>query len=189
MKIMGSFYRDYFGSLGLPGGTDCSTANRAYFWADTAHRTMDSARALAESMLPGCAPVIHSAGGGQGGEGKRDPMFEGDPPGPEGLAAVAGRLGPDLNALSAAHRPALDLLARVLNGNGKARRSIFDDPVTLSGDDGGVSMAGPLSLASTLSEDFLLEYTEGMTGGKFGWGRLDIAASQTCSHCTGRTPI
>src|SRR5262249_33197683 len=42
----------------------------------------------------------------------------------------------------------------------------------------GVSMAGPLSLASTFTENLLLEYTEGMSGDRFAWGRLDAAGLQ-----------
>ncbi len=36
-------------------------------------------------------------------------------------------------------------------------------------------MKGPIATASTLAEDFLLEYTNGMTGKDLGWGRLDAA--------------
>ncbi len=36
----------------------------------------------------------------------------------------------------------------------------------------GVDLSGPLSLGSTLSEDFLLEYANGVPGDQLGWGRL-----------------
>jgi 4-phytase/acid phosphatase len=36
-------------------------------------------------------------------------------------------------------------------------------------------MKGPIATASTLSENFLLEYTNGLTGDDLGWGRLDEA--------------
>ena len=70
--------------------------------------------------------------------------------------AVAGRLGPKPDAVVDAQRPAFDLLVRVLSGNGKPAHSIFEDPVSLSANRTGVTMNGPLNLASTLSEDFLL---------------------------------
>ena len=39
-------------------------------------------------------------------------------------------------------------------------------------------MNGPLALASTFTENLLLEYTNGMSGDKFGWGRLDALQLQ-----------
>jgi 4-phytase/acid phosphatase len=172
MTIMGGFYRDYFASKGLLGTSGCAAASHLYFWADTDHRTLATAQALAESILPGCKAEIHSAG-----EGRHDPLFDGagaakgDPA--LARAAVAGRFGPQPDAVTDAHRPALDLLAHVLNGSGKAAHSIFEEPMSLAAGRSGVSMTGPLSLASTLSEDFLLEYANGMSGARLGWGRLD----------------
>lgn len=174
MKIMGAFYREYFSTQKLLDKPDCSTASQVYFRADVSHRTMESAEALAESILPGCKAEIHSMG-----KGERDPLFEGGEAGAArqdrtlAVAAVAGRLGPKLDALTDAHRPALDLLARVLNGNDHAARSIFEETTTVAAGKNGVSLTGPLALASTLSEDFLLEYTDGMSGAQFGWGRLN----------------
>jgi 4-phytase / acid phosphatase len=176
MKLMGAYYRDLFTQRRLLGDRACEQARRAYFWADTDQRTVETGRALAESIFPGCAVSVHSAG-----EGKRDPLF--DPieaglakPDPGlALAAVAGRLGPNMDALLDAHRAAFDLLSQVLSGGGKPAKSIFDEPLAVDAGKSGVSMSGPLSLASTLSEDLLLEYTDGMTGTKFGWGRLSPA--------------
>src|SRR5262245_62820284 len=42
MKILGSFYREYFAAEGLLGKPDCSDAARTYIWADTDQRTMES---------------------------------------------------------------------------------------------------------------------------------------------------
>ncbi len=168
MKTMGGFYREYFSGLG--NGSDC---NWVYFRADSAQRTLETARALAEGMLPGCKAEIHASP-----EGEKDNLFDGLDSGaarvdPQlAMAAVSGRLGPEPQAAIAAHRAAFDTLNRLLNGNGKAAHSIFDEPFGLTASKGAVGMSGPLSLASTLSEDLLLEYTEGMPPGKLGWGRL-----------------
>jgi 4-phytase/acid phosphatase len=176
MKIMGAYYRNYFSSNGLPGKQGCAAAGLAFFRADSAQRTLATAQALAEGMLPGCTAEIHSAG-----EGKSDPLFDGTEAGaarPDpalSLAAVAGRLGPKPDAVVDAQRPAFDLLVRVLSGNGKPAHSIFEDPVSLSANRTGVTMNGPLNLASTLSEDFLLEYADGMSGDRLGWGRLSVS--------------
>lgn len=179
MKTMGGFYREYFSALLQQSElqsselkqSDC--AHQVYLRADSAQRTLETARALAEGIVPGCKAEIHA-----NPEGEKDPLFDGSGSGTakidpqRALAAVAGRLGPDPRAILAAHRTALDTLDRLLNGTGKAAHSIFDEPFALTADRGTVGMTGPLSLASTLSEDLLLEYTDGMSGSKLGWGRL-----------------
>jgi 4-phytase/acid phosphatase len=166
---MGGFYREYFSALlARPG-----CASKVYFRADSAQRTLETARALAEGMMPGCKVEIHA-----NPQDVRDTLFDGTEAGPAkldpklALAAVAGRLGPEPQAIIDAHRTALDTLNRVLNGTGKAAHSIFDEPFALTASKGTVGMSGPLSLASTLSEDLLLEYADGMSAAKLGWGRL-----------------
>jgi 4-phytase/acid phosphatase len=169
MKIMGGFYREYFS--GLPAQSGC--ANKVYFRADSAQRTLETARALAEGVLPGCKVEIHA-----NPEDERDALFDGAESGTArldpklALAAVAGRLSLEPQAIIDAHRAAFDTLKRLLNGTGKAAHSIFDEPFALTSSKGTVGMSGPLSLASTLSEDLLLEYADGMSGEKLGWGRL-----------------
>ncbi len=161
MKIMGGFYKEYFRALAL----DC---DKVYFRADSALRTRVTAEALAEGIVPGCKTEVHA-----GKEGERDSLFDGSEGSDTKLlnAAVMGRLGPRLDSLVAAHQPALDLLAQTLTGGAKTKRSIFEEPLAVTDN----SMSGPINLASTLSEDFLLEYTDGMSGDKFGWGRLTPA--------------
>jgi 4-phytase/acid phosphatase len=172
MKTMGAFYREYFSDL--PAQTDC--AHKVYFRADSAQRTLETARALAEGMVPGCKAEIHA-----NPRDEKDSLFDGSQSGTArvdsqlALAAVAGRLGPEPQAIIEAHRAAFDTLNRLLNGTGKAAHSIFDEPFALTSSKGSVGMSGPLSLASTLSEDLLLEYTDGMSGDKLGWGRLTAA--------------
>jgi 4-phytase/acid phosphatase len=179
MKIMGRFYRDYFSSQGLLGKAGCKDAGLSYLWADTDQRTMETGRALAEGLFPGCPVEVHSKG-----EGEEDPLFNpiavgvAKPDSKLAVAAVAGRLGPQPDALTGAYRPAFDLLTGVLNGSGKAARSIMDEPVELSAGDEGAAMSGPLRLASTLTENLLLEYTNGMSGETFAWGGLSPAGLQ-----------
>src|SRR5262249_47513687 len=139
MTLMGEFYRQYFRSQKLLEETACADAERTFFWADTDQRTLETARALGEAILPGCSIPVHSMP-----EGKTDPLF--DPieagaarPDPDlGRAAVAGRIGPKVDAIVEAHRAAFDILDNVLNGSGKAKVSIFDQPMSLS-----VGQTGP----------------------------------------------
>jgi 4-phytase/acid phosphatase len=131
---------------------------------------------LAEGVLPGCKVEIHA-----NPQGESDALFDGTESGTAkvdpklALAAVAGRLGPEPQAIMEAHRVAFDTLNRLLIGQGKAAHSIFDEPFALTASKGTVGMNGPLSLASTLSEDLFLEYADGMSAGKLGWGRLTPA--------------
>jgi 4-phytase/acid phosphatase len=172
MQMMGTFYRSYF--PGLVSRSGC--ADPPYFRADSEQRTLETAKALAEGLAPGCKVEIHAAG-----EDESDPLFEGTEAGtarPDqklALAAVAGRLGPQPQAVIAAHQAAFDQLVWLLNGNGKAARSILEERFALTASKGTAVMNGPLSLASTLSEDLLLEYAEGMGGPNLGWGRLTAA--------------
>jgi len=176
MKLMGGFYRDYFGAKGLLGEAGCA---RTYFQADSDQRTLETARALAEGILPSCEVPIHSVT-----DGTVDPLFDpieagvAKPDRQLGLAAVSGRMGPEFAAVVDAHRSAFDELNRVLNGNGKAAISIFQEPMTLTANQAEVTMSGPLRLASTFTENFLLEYTNGMSGPEFGWGRLSMSNLQ-----------
>src|SRR5262245_5911918 len=176
MKIMGSVYRDCFGAKGFLNEAGWA---RTCVRAGAAHRTVEPARGLAEGILPSCEVPIHSVT-----DGTVDPLFDPIEAGvakPDlqlGLAAVSGRMGPQLAAVVDARRSAFDELNRVLNGNGKAAISIFQEPMTLTANQTGVTMSGPLRLASTFTENFLLEYTNGMSGPEFGWGRLSVSNLQ-----------
>jgi 4-phytase / acid phosphatase len=100
------------------------------------------------------------------------------------VAAIGGRIGGDAGGIAEAYRPQLAALDKILAGCGKvpatnaARTSLFDIPATLQAGKGdhGAELRGPLSIASTLSENLLLEYTQGMSGNDLGWGCLDEAA-------------
>ena len=54
--------------------------------------------------------------------------------------------------------------------------SLFDIPSSLAPGktDHLVDLRSPLSLASAMSENLMLEYTEGMDAAKVGWGQVDI---------------
>jgi 4-phytase/acid phosphatase len=179
MRLIGEFYRQYFVAEKLIGKSGCEDTRRTYFWADTDQRTMETGRALAEAILRACTAEVHSMPAG-----KVDPLF--DPieagfakPDPElARAAVAGRIGPELDAIVDANRAAFDILGRILNGTGKARLSVFEQPTSLNVGRNGATMNGPLSIASTFTENLLLEYANGMDGQQFGWGRLSASDLQ-----------
>ena len=164
IKLMGSYYREWLSGEKLLGGAGCHDAGRVYIRADKDQRTLETGRALAESLLPGCEIPIHSQPGG-----RSDPLFSGaGTPDPErALAAVRDRLGPAPRKLIAEHREALETLQRILGGKPEAPAAIG---VSLQGK--SLELDGPFALGSTFSEDLLLEYTNGMQGAALGWGRL-----------------
>jgi 4-phytase / acid phosphatase len=174
MKIMGAYDREAY-----VAAADKAACSKTYFWADTDQRTLESARALTEGMLPGCKVDVHSLG-----EGKKDPLFDPQDAGlfqqdaKLGLAAVSGRIGANLKVLVDSNRAAFDELDQILRGGSKAATSLFAQPVSLAAGEDGVAMTGPLNLASTFTENLLLEYANGMSGAQFGWGRLDAAKLQ-----------
>jgi len=185
MKTFGAYDRAKLADNGLLAPAGCADADRVTIFADSDQRTRESGKALAEGMLPGCGIEVHALA-----EGTADPMFHSMEAGavhPDtGLAAaaIAGRIGGAASSLTAAYRSQLMALDRLLAGCGKvqstnlARTSLFDIPALLSPGTGDhpAELAGPLATASTLAENLLLEYTEGMSGTKLGWGCLDESA-------------
>jgi 4-phytase/acid phosphatase len=175
LKRLGGYYGERFAAERLIERAACSEPI-AFIRADSDQRTLESARALAEGLFPDCPPKIHALR-----EGTPDPLFDPieagtvKPDGRQWLAAVMGRIGPSLEALVDVHRPALEKLDRVLTGGGKTPASVFGEKPSLRIGADGVAMSGPLRTASTLTENLLLEYTNGMTGQEFGWGRLTVA--------------
>ena len=172
MKLFGDYYRDLYSASGILGEQNCGDAKRTSFWADTDQRTIETARALAESMLRGCKIEVNAKAAGAS-----DPLFNAveagvaKPDANLSQAAVQGRIGPRMDALLDAYRPAFQLLQHVLNGEGKVPKLIFDEPLTLGIGKGSVTMNGTLATASTFTENLLLEYTNGFSGEQLGWGR------------------
>jgi 4-phytase / acid phosphatase len=175
LKRLGDYYRERFAAERLIERPACSEPT-AFIRADSDQRTLESARALAEGLFPDCPPKIHALR-----EGTPDPLFDPieagtvKPDGRQWLAAVMGRIGSSLEALVDVHRPALEKLDRVLTGGEETPASLLAEKPSLRIEADGVAMSGPLRTASTLTENLLLEYTNGMTGREFGWGRLTVA--------------
>jgi len=197
MKLFGAYDRAQFARAGLLTPSGCADVPRVYFWADTDERTIETGHALVEGMLPGCKVEVHSAPAGT-----RDPLFNPVAAGvghadPDlAAAAVSGRIGGHPEALLAAYRPALETMRQVLTAGKTVKQPLLDLPVSLGPAAGGlVEMRGPLATASSLAEDFLLEYTNGMEGHDLGWGRLTesnlrqmMALNTAFTDLTRRTP-
>jgi 4-phytase/acid phosphatase len=182
MKLFGGWDREKFAGQGLFAGSGCGDAGHVSILADSDERTRETGKALAEGMFPGCTIEVHAQA-----EGTVDPLYRvvgGLHPEDKELAAaaVAGRIGADPRSLTEAFRPQLTALDNVLAGCGHAapteekRTSIFDVPVSLgSGSNYASGYSGPVTTASTMAENLLLEYTTGMSDENVGWGCVDGA--------------
>ena len=160
-------------------------------YANSDQRTRETGKALAAGMFPGCAPTVRGLP-----EGTQDALFH--PLGAHhgtldpalAVAAIAGRIGGDPNSPTEAYRAQFAELDRILGhcGNDVAsadkqqapvanRQSILDIQAKLApaSQDHLGELRGPLSTASTLTENLLLEYTEGMEAADVGWGCVNGA--------------
>ncbi|MGA2906659.1 MAG: histidine-type phosphatase [Terracidiphilus sp.] len=183
MRIYGVWDRAKFSGEGLLASTGCADAAHVTIVADTDERTRETGKALAEGMFPGCNIDVHAQP-----DGTVDPLFLprkagiGHPDPALVTAAVAGRIGGDPANLTETYRPQLTELDRILSGCGRLppnphRTSIFDIPTSLKPGtaESPVAARGPLVTASTLIENLLLEYTQGMSTADTGWGCVDGA--------------
>jgi 4-phytase/acid phosphatase len=171
IKLIGGYYRDWFVAEHLTESSGCQSAGRIYIWADTDQRTMETGRAFAESLAPGCQTDIHSQS-----EREADSLFSGagtaDPQ--DALSSLRGRLGSNPQKLLADHQQALATLRHILTGGQHVSNDFFagSQEVGASLKGNAVALNGPFDVSSTFSENLLLEYTNGMRGKDLGWGRL-----------------
>jgi len=197
MLILGNYYREWLTAEHVLSPSGCGDAGRVYIHADIEQRTLETGRALAESLLPGCAIPIHSVP-----EGTRDPLFDPVAAGVDkpdanlAAQAVRERMASDPKRFVEPHRAAFEALERVLAGAGTPQKRIEPpQELTVSSTAKDFRIDESSSIASTLSEDLLLEYTDGMRGKDLGWGRLDestllriLELHATNSDLTRRTP-
>ena len=176
VQLMGTYYREWLTGEHLLSPAGCADAGRIYIHADTDEHTIETGRALAETLLPGCAVAVHSAP-----EGSPDPLFDpieagtAKPDWEVGAKALRERLGDHPEHFLDSHQAAFEALQFVLTGGGSAPKKLFAAPEEISVRATGksVRLNEQLSVASTLSENLSLEYAEGMKGKDLGWGRLD----------------
>ena len=187
MVMFGSYYRAYFAHNGLLSTAGCGDPNSIHIRADVDARTQDTGRALASGMMPGCSVDVHVS------STRKDPLFSplaagiGTPDRALAVASIAGRIGGNPDAVVANHRQAFDTLRQVLFGcmpsvpcaaeEQRGKKTILREPSSLGATEHGhmADIYGPLKVGSSLSESLQLEYANGMTGERLGWGRLTTA--------------
>jgi 4-phytase/acid phosphatase len=156
--LLGSYYHGLYASL-LPSGK----CDALYVHANTLERTKETARALAETMQPGCPVEVHTVG-----DDKIDPLFDAVGAGvahPDydlALAAVAGRVGNDAEAWARVHRGDLQALQDLIGNRGEPLAAV---PSVLSRGEGNtlVRVEGPFVRASAISESLLMAYADGLS--------------------------
>jgi 4-phytase/acid phosphatase len=207
MKLFGAYDRVELAKEGLLSASGCTDASKVSFYADSDQRTRETGKALSEGLFPGCHTNVQFRP-----EGTNDPLFHFHPTQAQlgvntptlATAAIAGRIGGDPANLMEAYRTQLETLDTILATCGTAasaqrkRVSLFDIPATLAPGSGGhvAELRGPLNTASTLVENLLLEYTQGMEASSVGWGcvdapklRLLMELHSAATDFTERTPV
>jgi 4-phytase/acid phosphatase len=186
MKFFGAYDRELLASQGLLAPSGCEDAAKIKIVADSDQRTRETGKAVAAGLAPGCALEIQALP-----EGSPDPLFHSLSAGVVqadkllATAAISGRIGSNPQGLTEAYRPQLQALEEVLQrctpqascAGKPTPRSLFDLPSSISPGTGDhlVDLRTPLGLASSMTENLLLEYVEGMDAAKVGWGRVDQA--------------
>jgi len=207
MKLFGAYDRMELAKEGLLSASGCEDANKVAFYADSDQRTQETGKALAEGLFPACHTDVQFRP-----EGTNDPLFHFHPTQAQlgvktpaqATVAIAGRIGGDPANLTEAYRSQLGTLDTILATCGSAaspqqkRVSLFNIPATLAPGSGGhvAELRSPLNTASTLVENLLLEYTQGMEASSVGWGCVDgpklrflMELHTAATDFTERTPI
>jgi 4-phytase / acid phosphatase len=192
MVEFGAYYRAYYAQQGLFEATGCADARHVSFYSDSDQRTVETGKSLAEGMFPGCAVKERSEQHALA-KGDPDPLFHslsagvGHPDHDHAVASIAGRIGENPAGLTDAYRPELENLQRILLGCPPAAPCpspghepgtlLLAIPASLDSGTGDhlAELKGPLNTAATLTEDFLLEYANGLPMDQVGWGRVDLA--------------
>ena len=187
MTEFGSYYRLSFASHDLLQAKGCADAAHVFIYADSDQRTMETGRGLADGLFPGCGIALHGRE-----QDQQDQLFHsagkiGKPDAGLAYAALAGRIGNDPAALTAAYQSQLAQMRRLLLGcddpsctlDGKKDLLTIHSELAPGKGDHMVEMKGPLSTAATFAENLELEYLQGMTGSQLGWEHADEATIQS----------
>ena len=182
MVEIGGYYRARYVAEGLLTGNTATDFPSLYFRSDNDQRTQESARALANGLVPGAPdPDLHTFAAG-----KPDPLFQPVKARPElpdralAVAAVLGRMGGDPGPVLRAHEDDFAALEKVLGveaGHPPGKVALLDLPVQVHAGtlDHTISLDGSLRNAMQIVDALLLEYTEGLPMKDVGWGRMDSA--------------
>jgi 4-phytase / acid phosphatase len=175
LRLLGVWYRAHYSSL---FANETCDSHAVYAEANTAQRTVASAKAILAGLKPGCEPNVNVKAAGQA-----NPLFgpaAADQADPVKLAnAIQGRLGAHPDWWTHAFVVPLEEMRRVLlDCTGadcdKSKKSLISAPAVVEPARGRglVTVDGPVAMGADFAEHFLLQYTEGFPMEKVGWGRV-----------------
>ena len=203
IRRMGAYMRLDLARKGMLSSDGCPVPSTFFLYSDTDERNISSTRNTFTALEPNCDLIYTVARETK----SKDPLFSPVPavflaPAAEpSLAAMREVLGDPQTSVTAAGNPELMVMAHILAPNPEhpAKKPILETPVELTANalgDPVVTVRGPLFSASSLAEDFLLEYADNKPMKDVAWGRIDEAELQklmalhvkafTFSH---RTPL
>ena len=176
VKLLGQADRAYYSARGLLG-LGCPAAGAVALKASGKQRAIRTAESWGEGFMPGCPTAVSHPK-----EGDPDPIFHGlddQPASFDGEQAYreALALAPEggIAAEERAYRPDLLLIARVLGCALPTCPAVNELNRLVAAAHDRPELQGPLDIASTASQAFLLEYLEGMPMKDVGWGRVSRA--------------
>ena len=187
VNLLGKYHRAYLVAEQALPEQGCPLRDSVYVHADLDERTKATAQALLDGMVPGCGIAYRTKP-----NASVDSLFHPVAAGVCRLDAmvtqtsVLQRVAGDLNSVPRDFKAPFDALQDGMDcckpalcmAFGKAEGcKLADLPTFLSPQPNGtgVTMIGALAIASAVTEDFLLEYAEGMETGQVAWGRLTPA--------------
>jgi len=194
VQLMGSAIRRGYAAKGLLPLTGCPAPGLVAVTADGAdQRTRESARWFVRGLAGGCDIRVTDTNDG-------DPLFDGlssHPLDPKAAEAAVKAKALDRVDTPATHAAEAALQAVVAPRGCETRKGVcLEGDSTISATTDAVRIRGPLATASTLAENLLLEYAQGMPLSQVGWGRIHSAADlaamapahERVSDLTRRTP-
>lgn len=181
LALVAGYARTRLIGQGLLPARGCPLPGHVALWTNSKSRTIASGQALAQGLAPGCPlPVDHRP------EGIADPLFDAleAQAVPFDAPAAAASINAQLNggaALLAGMDKAVATMTRVLGCHRPCPIATLPNRIVPSADGKGLSLTGPIDLASGTAQVFLLQYAQGMPLSQVGWGRANAADIATMS--------
>jgi 4-phytase / acid phosphatase len=186
-KLLGQYYRAYAVSEQLLPEQGCPPRGSVLVYADVVERTRSTAQALLDGMAPGCGIAYRSKP-----DATVDGLFHPVAAGVCRLDAMAAqtailsRVAGDLNSVTPDFKAPFDALQAGMDCCKPALCAAFGKPegcklaslpTALSPlpDGRGIAMLGALAIASSATENILLQYADGLDASQVAWGRLSPA--------------
>lgn len=177
-RLVGAWQHAWYGGEArLFPRRGCPARDLVFFWSDSEERDLETSKGLLDGLVPGCdVPIRHV-------DEPHDPLFHPEKtglcaPDPAAVeASVLARIGSFADAVEAYRAP----LERIDTALGccqapACEEASLDAPCTLLELPGGVtrkgSLRGALGVGSTVAEDFLLQFADGLPAEQVGWGRV-----------------